>query len=167
MKNLNKLKIKTRLIVLFIAILTLVSISISYLFHHRTSSLVLELSLNKLQHSTNEVTIQLTEKTNQLLAETIAFTQLPPIPAIAKGLVVTDSTVKAPAIWKKRLETIWQGYMKTNALYSQIRFISRYQHGQELVRVERQKNDVIIAVDQQNLQQKGQRNLCTTSLNVE
>lgn len=82
----------------------------------------------------------------------------PPVSGIVRAMEnhgedLSDDTTLPQ--WKRRLGTIFSGFIAANADIMQIRFISRENNGRELVSVER-RNGIIRHADEEDLEETGQ-----------
>jgi hypothetical protein len=62
---------------------------------------------------------------------------------------------QSQADWREQLETIFTSFLQTRPYYTQVRYIGLSDHGRELVRINKGKDDVIRRVTPELLQQKG------------
>ncbi|HSQ42303.1 MAG TPA: cache domain-containing protein, partial [Fibrobacteraceae bacterium] len=96
---------------------------------------------------------------NKLRKDVMFLAAVPPIQGIVRasqseGFDVKDSS--ALKTWRKRLETIFLAYARTNEDFFQLRFIGVKDRGREIVRVDH-RQDSVFSVPENELQYKGDR----------
>ncbi len=134
-----------------------VTVVVVLLFESRLQQQTLK-DLSSLMEDNSRIKFeQLSEVLETSTQHTKFIYSTPPIRGIMRAVqndgldpVDNDSVEK----WEKRLQTIFIAYLENNPEISQIRYIGNADNGRELVRVDR-KGTRLIAIGQQNLQQKG------------
>ncbi|WOC28164.1 ATP-binding protein [Pseudoalteromonas sp. N1230-9] len=113
----------------------------------------------KLRESSTAINSQVQENITKYKNDLHFLYSTPPIAGLARAAANSgnDPLDKTTAEqWKKRLETIFVAFLKSNLEYEQLRIISTQQTGQELIRVDRAAGGIVVKAQNQ-LQNKRSR----------
>lgn len=159
---LNKIRIPKLTIVIKVAILAsiiaaLASIVVGSIIVNGSADIIYENALNRLKYETNIKSLKLVSGISNLSGDAKYLASTPPIQGIPRaikngGIDPLDNSDLST--WKNRLATIFSELIRAKPNYLQIRYISFANHGQEIVRVDRQ-GSAIRRITDDNLQQKG------------
>ncbi|WP_345420528.1 ATP-binding protein [Halioxenophilus aromaticivorans] len=142
-----------------ITLLITVSIAVGFLLHFGARDRI----LNQQQQNIDRVIQSEVEFISQTIENAKTKIQFlhatPPIQGIVRasennGVDPFDGTTSA--LWVQRLQIIFEAFLKHNNEVFQARFIGLADDGREIVRVERQNND-IVSITEDKLQAKGHR----------
>jgi len=108
----------------------------------------------------------LSSDNDQLRRDVRFLSKVPPIQGMVRaigdhGYDATEQT--SVEVWKKRLQTIFAGFLAANPDFFKVRFISVADDGMELVRVDRRQDSIVVIPDDQ-LQHKGDRDFFRSAL---
>ncbi len=165
--------ISSRLALVMVLIVTLTALAASALIFSRLNSVLIESTSAELERETEIQATKFVSRMDELMRDTLLLANTPPIQGIirsssagADGLDATDGSTLA--LWRRRLEIIFEGVIRNKPDYLQVRFIGLADGGRELVRVDRDvEAGQVLPIGDQSLQQKGLEPYFTSAIRKE
>lgn len=165
-KLVGYLKNKHIFYVLIISLVLLVFLSIT-LFYIERSRIYDEYN-QTLEAEAEKVNLKITSTIENLKSDLLFLASTPPILGIARSIQNNNLDLQensTTALWRSRLEQIFTVYLSTHPNILQLRYIGIKNDGKELVRVDF-KNDKVVAVNENSLQPKANRDYYQESLSL-
>jgi len=150
-----KIGISTKMTVLTVALVILSSSAIKFLVYRENSHLLLQQELDNLSHEIRHQSFKIHATIGTLRQDVSFLSSLPSIQGIIR-MQNGDDTVDGLSLehWRKRLQTIFRQFLEKKPDYFQVRLIGVAEDGLELVRVERNGQQIVF-VEGKDLQKKG------------
>lgn len=150
--------ISSRLALVMVLIVTLTAVLASALIFSRLNSVLIDSTSGDLEREAEIQATKFISRIDELTRDTLLLANTPPIQGIIRANVAgTDPTDGSTlAMWRQRLEVIFEGLIRNKPDYLQVRYIGIDDQGRELVRVDRDLNTAEVRiVETTALQQKG------------
>lgn len=152
------LSVTGKIITLSVGIALLTALLMGGLYYTLMRTLTLEKEVDKLSAATDLMALEFDMAFAELKTDVLRLSKFPPIQGIIRasqhdGVDPLDNSTTA--LWRQRLETIFQSMLEPKRHYVQIRFIGVADGGRELVRVNRTAHG-LETISVANLQRKGQ-----------
>jgi hypothetical protein len=136
-----------------------VAVWLVYFINHHERNQVLHELQGRLIKQANFKASELQRYIGTIRRDVLFLSRTPPVQGIRRAVSSQgyDSRgVSSLEHWKQRLQAVFKSFMETHPGYFQIRYIGVADNGRELVRVNRQ-NDQVTVLTPERLQQKGNR----------
>ncbi|MBF0368496.1 MAG: EAL domain-containing protein [Magnetococcales bacterium] len=151
--------ITTRTILVFTLINLIIAGSVGYMVQEQSSVLLIEKSLETLGEEEEIQRSLIQERIRRFSGDVRFLANTPPIQGIVRtrlagGIDPVDQSTEP--LWRQRLSVIFSTFLNNHPEYFQVRYVGVADGGREIVRVERQENQVRV-VPEAELPQKGDR----------
>ena len=160
------LPLKISLLSLVISLTGVITIALVAYFY---SDITLQKEeLRALEQKVSREAATIRQKFDTILEDAHFLNDSDPVRGIARALQndgYDDEENMTLPLWKKRLATLFRTVMAQRDIYSQMRLILANRDGQEIVRVDRIDNDIVI-LPEERLQKKGHRDYFKAGLKL-
>ena len=140
-----KFGISTKITLLAVMLVLITASSVGIMVYKESNDLIVEKELSDIMSGIDREALLMTSEFNALKRDVSFLSKTPPIEGIYRTFEGDDPLDGSSSKeWLERLSVIFSNFLLERNDYTQVRFISVYDGGQELVKVERRGSDVIV-----------------------